>query len=150
MQISFLFSFAVKIMFYYDVNYLTVIVATIASFVIGFLWYGPVFGKQWIKMMGYTKESMSSMKMKPMTAMALGFLSNLVMAYAVSVFASIWMYDGLYGAFKLSFLLWLGFVAVTSLGAVLWENRSWNLFLFNTVYQFLILFVMASIIFMWK
>ena len=136
-------------MLYYDVNYLAVVVAAVVSFVIGWLWYGPVFGKQWMAMMGYTKESMASMKMKPMTAMVLGFVSSLVMAYALAIFASVWMYDGLYGAFKLAFWVWLGFTAMVSLGSVLWENRSWNLYLFNAAYQFVSIFAMAIVIFMW-
>jgi len=37
-----------------EVNYLAVFIATIASFVFGWLWYGPLFGKAWMRMMGYT------------------------------------------------------------------------------------------------
>jgi len=81
--------------------------------------------------------------------MVLGFVSQLVMAFALAIFASVWMYDGLYGAFKLAFWVWLGFLAMISLGSVLWENRSWNLYLFNVAYQFVMIFAMAIVIFMW-
>ncbi len=136
-------------MFYYDVNYLAVLVAAVLAFAIGWLWYGPVFGKQWMAMMGYTKESINAMKMKPMTAMILGFISNLVMAYTVAIFASVWMYSGLYGAFKLAFWVWFGFLATVTLGSVLWENRSWNLYLFNVAYHFVAVLAMSLVIFMW-
>ncbi|HLD39833.1 MAG TPA: DUF1761 family protein, partial [Candidatus Nanoarchaeia archaeon] len=33
-------------------NYLAVLVAAIAAYVVGFLWYGPVFGKKWMALMG--------------------------------------------------------------------------------------------------
>lgn len=135
---------------FYAVNYISVIAGAVAAFLVGWLWYGPVFGKQWMAMMGYTKESIASMKMKPMTAMALGFVSSLVMAYVVAVFAGLWVYDGFYGAFKFAFWVWLGFIATVSLGPVLWENRSWKLYCFNAVYQFVALFVMTLVIVLWS
>jgi hypothetical protein len=30
-----------------------IIVATVANFILGFLWYTPLFGKAWAKEMGY-------------------------------------------------------------------------------------------------
>jgi len=37
--------------------YIPILIATIASFIFGFLWYGPLFGKQWMNLMGFTKKS---------------------------------------------------------------------------------------------
>ncbi|HVE75608.1 MAG TPA: DUF1761 domain-containing protein, partial [Actinomycetota bacterium] len=42
-----------------DVNWLAVLVATVAAMVLGFLWYGPVFGRIWLAGMGKTQEQMS-------------------------------------------------------------------------------------------
>lgn len=36
------------------VNYLAILVAAVLSMVLGFLWYGPLFGKEWTKLMGVT------------------------------------------------------------------------------------------------
>jgi hypothetical protein len=36
------------------INYLAVIAAAIAAVGVGVLWYGPLFGKEWMKLMGYT------------------------------------------------------------------------------------------------
>ena len=33
-------------------NWIAIIVATAAAMVIGFLWYGPVFGKAWMALSG--------------------------------------------------------------------------------------------------
>ena len=133
----------------YEVNYLAVVVATVISFLFGWAWYGPVFGKKWMALMGYTKENMTSMKMKPITAMVLGFVSNLVMAYVVAMLAGLLGLSGFGGAFTLAFWVWLGFVATISMGSVLWENRSWSLYCFNVVYQFVLIFIMAMIVVMW-
>lgn len=43
-----------------EVNYVAVLAATIATMVLGFLWYSPVlFGNHWVKQIGLKKENMS-------------------------------------------------------------------------------------------
>ena len=41
----------------HDVNWLAVLVAGIIPLVVGFLWYGPIFGKQWLSLMETTAEA---------------------------------------------------------------------------------------------
>lgn len=41
-----------------NVSVAAVLVAALSSMVIGSLWYGPVFGKQWSQMTGVTQEQM--------------------------------------------------------------------------------------------
>jgi hypothetical protein len=48
-----------------QVNYLAVLVATIASFVLGFIWYNPkVFGKSRMKGAGLTKKDVKKGDLK--------------------------------------------------------------------------------------
>ena len=35
-----------------NINIMAIVVATVANFVLGFLWYTPLFGKAWAKEMG--------------------------------------------------------------------------------------------------
>ena len=37
-------------------NYLVLGLAVVVSFAFGFLWYGPLFGKTWVQLMGIKKE----------------------------------------------------------------------------------------------
>ena len=41
-----------------NVPWLAVIIGTLAAMFIGFLWYGPLFGKTWMRMMNKTMEEM--------------------------------------------------------------------------------------------
>ncbi len=41
-----------------SINYLAVILCGIISMVIGAIWYGPVFGKLWMKQYGFTEEDL--------------------------------------------------------------------------------------------
>lgn len=39
-----------------ELNWLAILTATIAGFVLGGIWYGPVFGKAWMEALGKTPE----------------------------------------------------------------------------------------------
>jgi len=60
-----------------------VLVAVVASQVIGFLWYGPLFGKPWLAAMGKTKEEMGSGSVGP--AVAIGTLCSVAAAVALAI-----------------------------------------------------------------
>ncbi len=44
-----------------DINWLAIIAASILPLVTGFLWYGPLFGKAWMKESGMTEEKAKTM-----------------------------------------------------------------------------------------
>lgn len=129
------------------VNYWAVLVAAVVSMVIGFLWYGPFFGKQWMK---WSKAP----KKKPKgSAMArdsiLGLINTFVM---LAVLALLYMYVGvvtLAGGMWIAFLVWLGFVATTTMGTVLWEKKPFRLWLLNNVYSLLVLLISGAILVAW-
>jgi len=133
-----------------DVNIFAVIGAAVASFVVGMLWYGPVFGKQWMAMMGYTPDSMRSMRLTPMQAMAGGAVSTLVLAYVTALFVTnmgtVTIGDGI----SLAFMIWLGFIATTVVGTFLWENRSPKLAAFNAVYHLVNMIVVTLVLTIWQ
>jgi uncharacterized membrane protein YpjA len=39
-----------------EVNWLAVIVCAVLSMVIGFIWYGPLFSKPWVKLLARPKS----------------------------------------------------------------------------------------------
>ena len=45
-----------------NVNYLAVVLATIAQFVAGAIWYMPLFGELWGKIHGFDKFSIEEQK----------------------------------------------------------------------------------------
>src|ERR1700752_1507680 len=109
------------------INYLAVLVASIVGMVLGGLWYGPIFGKQWVALMGWTPEHIEAAKAKGMgKSYAIMFVGSLLMAWILAhaiIFASTYLmfYGSLAGA-VIGFLNWLGFVAPVTIGMVLWEG----------------------------
>jgi hypothetical protein len=136
-----------------DVNYWAILVAGIFSIVIGGLWYGPLFGKQWMALVGITPESMKSMKMTPMQAMAGGFVVGLLTVFVLAhhmAFAGAYLESSGYElALMSAFWIWLGFFLPVNIGVVLWEGKSWKLFFLTTSYFLVNLVVSALILAYW-
>lgn len=134
----------------FTINYLAVLAAAVAAFVIGFLWHGPLFGKQWIKMMNIPQSEVDAMQAKGMGPMLphmiAAFAQQLVVAFVVAHLADKLGIPNLTAAVGLAVLLWLGFIATTLLNGVLWEKRKMNLYLFNITYHLVSLIAIAVII----
>lgn len=131
----------------HDVNLISVLVAALAPMLIGVLWYGPLFGKQWMTLTGLTKSSMKDMTLTGAQAMVLGFLASIVTTYVLAVLLRTtgMIYD-MTGALRLTFFIWLGFVSMTQLSVVLWEGKKINLFALNTAYSLVAYLIVAAIL----
>ena len=116
------------------VNWVALIAAGIASMIVGFIWYGPLFGKMWMKMTG--KKEMGDKKDMPKTYGIL-FIGSLVTAYALSVLGP---------SMQVAFWVWLGFQATLLLHSVLFEGKSWNLYFLNAGHQLVSLLAMSWVL----
>src|SRR3989344_4053159 len=130
-------------MFSIYVNYIAIVVVAIANMFLGFLWFGPLFGKTWTRLMGWSQtqieEGKAKMKKDGWKTYLLAFLGSLVMALVLGYFLVFTSYyldiTGISAGMQTGFFAWLGFVAPVTLGAVLWEGRPWKLwFLMNGYY----------------
>jgi hypothetical protein len=66
-----------------DVNILAVLIATAAAMAIGSLWYGPLFGDKWMKLVKLNKKDAGKNWQKPMLTM---LILALVQAFILSHF----------------------------------------------------------------
>jgi putative flippase GtrA len=132
------------------IAYLAVLIAGIVAMILGGLWYGPVFGKPWMRMVGLRKESMKTMHMTPAVSMAIGFVAALIMAYVLAhtlAFAQAYMNtSGIMSGLSSGFWMWLGFIAPVTLGVVIWEGKPWKLWFLNAGYYLVSLLLMGAII----
>lgn len=132
------------------INYPALLAAAIASIMIGFLWYGPLFGKMWIKLMNFDKKKMEESKKKGMRkTYAIMIAGTLVTSYVLAHFVDYLDATDVAGALQAAFWLWLGFIATVMLGSVLWEGKPWKLYFINAAYQLVSLAVMALILVVW-
>lgn len=123
-----------------EVNLLAIIIAAVAAMAVGFLWYGPMlFGKQWMKLMGYTEESMEKAKKSMGKMYSISFALSLVTAYVLShvmtLSENFFHYGRLETGVMTAFWMWLGFIMPVQLTAEIFGSKKWNLFGINTGYQ---------------
>jgi hypothetical protein len=132
----------------YEVSWLGIIIAAVVSFIVGFLWYGPLFGKLWMKLNNVTMKDIQKDKERGMGwRLILALITSAVTAWAIGVLLVSTGTTTLAGAFGLVVLVWLGFlVATTLLGSVMWDQKSWGLFFFNAIYWLINLEIMAVIL----
>mgnify|MGYP001580390221 CR=1 FL=1 len=133
-----------------SINYLAVVAAAVASMVIGFLWYGPLFGKQWMALMKFDAKKMKEAQKKGMGKIyALAFLTSLIMSYVLAHFVDYVEAKTIADGIVLGFWVWIGFLATTQIGSVLWEGKPVKLYLINTLHYLVALAVMSAILAVW-
>jgi len=141
------------------INYIAVVVAAVVNMVLGFVWFGPLFGKQWMTLMGMTPEKMNEMKTssefknKMMMSYGIAFVMALIMAYVLVhslIFAQSYLQiSGVSAGLMAGFWSWLGFVAPVTTGMVLWEGKSWKLWILTSGYYLVALLVMGLLLSYW-
>ena len=130
-----------------EVTFLPVLLAGIASFVIGYAWYHPrVFGGAWMRLINVTPEHAEEGKRKMPVAAPVALLGNMLIAYVMNYFGIAWGVYDILTALELGLWCWIGFVAPTMLGMVLWEHRPVKLYLLNAAYWLVSFLVMAVIL----
>lgn len=140
-------------MFFQNINYLTIIVATALCVALGFLWYSSImFGRRWMKEMGLTQETISELKKKNgVTGMvkthAISVLFTLVSAYVIAALINSLVIVNFWSLVILAIFLWLAFSMPVALNYTLFGGKqSYAMFAINTGYQLISLIVMILII----
>lgn len=67
-----------------DINWLAVLIAAVVTFVLGGLWYGPLFGKVWRAAEGQT-ETQPSQQKHPAFVYGLSFVLMLIAAATLAI-----------------------------------------------------------------
>lgn len=141
-----------------NVNYLAVIVCVIAAMPVGFLWFGPLFGKPWARHMGMEnmEQPGGAVMAKSMSLFALGsLLIAFVLAHSIEVWRpsswnagqdeAAWNYG-----FNAALWTWLGFFLPIQMGRVAWEQKGWGLVAINSGFDLVRLLIFGMILAHWR
>ena len=140
-------------MYLMGINLWSVLVAAVATMVLGFLWYSPLlFARPWMVLMGYDpddKAKLAELQKGAGKMYALSFLASLVSALVLAkIIAITTVNSALYGM-KIGFAVWLGFVTTVQLTSVLFAKQPTKLYLINTGYQLVCYLAMGAILAVW-
>ena len=131
----------------FEVTFWPIFAAGIANVILGFIWYNPrVFGTYWMSQVAMSPERMERGKKKMPLMAFIAFLASMVAAYVMNYFGIAWGVFDWIGAIELGFWSWLGFVAPTMLGTVLWEGKPFKYYAIVSGYWLVSFIVMAIVL----
>jgi hypothetical protein len=127
------------------IHWLAVIAASLTGFILGGLWYGPIFGKAWQNASGVSEEKARSNN-RPGTFILVEIL-NLIAATSLALFIGSHA-DWKFGLFA-GFMTGITFIGVALGITYLFEQRPLRLWLINGGYMILNFSVMGAILGAW-
>lgn len=140
-------------------NFLHILVAVVISFLFGWIYYGPLFGKPWAKLMGF-KDAPRPGAGAFIRMMIINLVGTFLVTYVLFHSVEVWrpsnwgilgkdMAAYKYGFFA-GFFTWVGFFIPMLFNTVTWEGRPWKLFFLNAAYHFVNLQIIAQILANWR
>jgi hypothetical protein len=127
------------------VNWLAVVVGMVVSMVLGFLWYGPLFGNTWLRLIGKSAEEIESDPTMYIKTAVAAFVAMLFLNMVVSSLGATTFVSGLIvGA-----LTFVGFGATQTFVYTTFEGPSEKVWLLFSEYQILVFAIMGGVFAIW-
>ncbi|MGE0088355.1 MAG: DUF1761 domain-containing protein [Bacteroidales bacterium] len=133
-----------------SINFIAVLVSALSAFAIGSVWYSPLmFSKAWQNALGLSEKDIKEANM--VLIFGTSFLLMFVMAIGLSVLLNALNPNGINWLTGLKQGLFIGlFFIATSYGVnILYQRKSFKLWLIDSGYQVLLLGIMGLIIGAW-
>lgn len=130
------------------VNFLAVIIATVASMMLGAVWYG-VLAKPWMAANGFTRESLTGPDGKPKgggISYVVAGVSKLIMAFCFARLLALVDAVSVSNGIALALFLWIGFVATILSVGHRFQMKPWSLTFIDGGYWLAVLVVMGVVI----
>lgn len=132
----------------FSLNWLAVIVSAVINMVVGALWFGPLFGKRWMKELGFTRQDIESGPMWPPYTIAT--LNSLFMAFVLANVIAWAGVTGIGGGLLLGLVMWVGFTGFTFAVNHAFEGRTFQLWAINSGQWLACLLVTGAILAVWQ
>ena len=131
-----------------DVNWLAVVVAVVVHQVLGFLWYGPLFGKMWLAATGKTQEEMAGSGTN--SVYAISTLASLVIVTATALVLAAVDAADLAGGAGWGLLLGVGLIAMSVVVAAVFQETNSTVAGLYAGYQVVSLIIIGAILGAWQ
>lgn len=128
-------------------NYAAIVVAAVAYWVLGAVWYGVLFSKPWMALEHMTDEQARSMN--PVLPYVITLILNLLIAYVLSQIC-LWRNATTAGrGAAIGVILWVGIIGPITFTTYMYEMRSHTLFAINEFYPLAGMVLMGTILGAW-
>lgn len=127
-------------------NYAAIVVAAVAYWLLGAVWYGALFSKPWMALEQVTEEQAKTAGFLPYIV---SFILNLLITYVLSQIIH-WRnaYTAGRGA-AVGVILWIGFIGPITYTTYMYEMRPKELFAINQFYPLAGMVLMGVILGAW-
>lgn len=105
------------------INYWAVLAGAVLSMAIGTVWYGPLFGKKWMQIIGVDPADESARQKMQKSALPLYAAQFILTLFQVLVLAHLIADTTKAGGLERALWIWAAFVIPTLAGAVMWTNE---------------------------
>ena len=129
---------------FHGINIIAALLAALGFMVVGFLWYGPLFGKTWMKLHGWTEEDFKGTNVPAM--MTQGVINALITALGMALVFHWTGVDSILEALHMAFVLWIAFSATTQALAFIYERQKLGLTLIHFGNQLVGFLIAATIL----
>lgn len=127
------------------VNWLAVLAGTVLSMAMGALWYGPLFGNLWLRLIEKDLEDLESEPMDYVKTAVAAFVAMLFLNLVVVSFGAASFVDGLVaGGFA-----FIGLGATTTFIYTTFEGPKESVWLLYASYQLVLFIIMGGIFAIW-
>jgi hypothetical protein len=127
------------------INWIAVVVGVILSNALGFLWYGPLFGKPWTAALGKRPEDVQGSPMMYAATVVTSLLTMIALAATVIAFGSTGIVEGA----VLGLILYVGFQGTATYVGRTFEGSSMALWRINALYNLVVFVVMGAVFAAW-
>lgn len=128
----------------FGVNIIAVLLSTVGFMLVGMVWYGPLFGKRWMALNGFTEESMKDVNMG--LTLAKGVVNSLIASFGIGTLIHLTGQSGLMATLHIAIMVWFFFAATTEMLNHIWERQSLELTVIHLGNQ-LVAYALAGVIF---
>ena len=122
-----------------------ILVATAAAFALGYVWYGPVFGKAWLAALGKTEDEI---RPSP-TPFVVSFVAALATCIVVAALMGGLGMTGIADGAVLGLLTGVGFIAASMASDTAFCGWGWKLWAIQAGYRVAYSIIMGAIIGVW-
>ena len=127
------------------INWWAVLVATVLAFILGGIWYGPVFGKAWLDALGKTEDDIEPSPTPFIISFFTAGLTAVVLAWLIHATGM----TGLANGALLGLITGIGFIATAMASDSAFCGWSVKLFLIQSGYRVLYSILMGALLGWW-
>lgn len=128
-----------------NVNWLAVVVAAVINMAVGFLWYGPLFGETWMRLIEKSPEDIEADN----SMYFISALAALISAYVLAVLVGALGASGLVRGALVGAAVWIGIGATGTLVYTTFEGPPRSVWSLHAAYQLVVFLIQGALFAVW-